>query len=159
MTISQPPLDPRKTPWKRGDVCALGFEKMGWVLNNTPEYLEVRWTGDDGVERIPAETIDDVHRVAHADSLTPDGTQSNLETLEALESISRLKNAVANRLRAVKNETEKRELDALIKRFISPQCPFDREHTKLLFDLAIDPQRVSWYWKLRERWHRFVHHH
>jgi hypothetical protein len=132
---------------------------MGWVLNHTPEYLEVRWTGDDGVERIPAENVDDALRVAHADGLTPDGTQSNLETLEVLESVSRLKNAVANRMKTVKNDTEKRELDALIKRHFSPQCGFDRKHGNILFHLAIDPSRVSWYWKLRERIHRIVHHH
>jgi hypothetical protein len=138
------------------DGCDIKLSHSPWYKNSV---RPVRWAGDDGVERIPAVTVDDVLRVAHADSLTPDGTQSNLESLEALESISRLKNAVANRMRAVKNETEKRELDALIKRSFSPECVFDRKHTKLLFDLAIDPQRVSWYWKLRERIHRIVHHH
>jgi hypothetical protein len=59
MTTSQPPLDPRESPWKRGDVCTLGFKKSGFVLNHTPEYLEVRWmSSDEGVERIPAEEID-----------------------------------------------------------------------------------------------------
>jgi hypothetical protein len=159
MTISQPPLDPRKTPWKRGDVCTLGFKKSGFVLHHTPEYLEIRWMGNDGVERIPAENVDDVLRVAHADSLTADGTQSNLETLEVLESVSRLKNAIAERMKTVTSEGEKRELDALIARSFGPKCAFDRKHGNILFDLAIDPQRVSRYWKLRERWHRFVHHH
>jgi len=159
MSSRLPPLDPRKSPWKRGDVCTLGFEKNGFVLDYTVEYLEVRWMGNEGVERIPAEDIDNLLRVAHADSPSADGTKTNLETLEALESLSRIQNAVSDRMKAVKNENEKRELDALIKRSFGPQCTFDRKHTDLLFDLAIDPQRVSWYWKLRERWHRFVHHH
>jgi hypothetical protein len=41
---THPSLDPRKSPWKRGDVCTKGFERNGFVLNHTPEYLEVRWS-------------------------------------------------------------------------------------------------------------------
>lgn len=159
MTISQPPLDPRKHPWKRGDVCTLGFKKNGFVLNHTREHLEVRWMPNEGIERIPAEDIDNVLRIMHADSLSPDGKRTNLESLEAIESLSRIKDAVTERMKTVKNDNEKKELDALIKRSFGPECTFDRKHANLLFELAIDPQRVSWYWKLRERWHRFVHHH
>lgn len=32
-------LDPRKNPWKRGDICTRGFEKNGFVLTRTAEYL------------------------------------------------------------------------------------------------------------------------
>ncbi|MBZ5539150.1 MAG: hypothetical protein LAN61_01390 [Acidobacteriia bacterium] len=114
---------------------------------------------NEGIERIPAEDIDNVLRIMHADSLSPDGKRTNLESLEAIESLSRIKDAVTERMKTVKNDNEKKELDALIKRSFGPECTFDRKHANLLFELAIDPQRVSWYWKLRERWHRFVHHH
>ncbi len=74
MTASeQKPLDPRKSPWKRGDVCSLGFEKHCFVMSYTLEYLEVRWMSDGSIERIPADTVDTVLRVAHGDSLGPDG--------------------------------------------------------------------------------------
>jgi hypothetical protein len=158
MTTS-PPLDPRKTPWTRGDVCTIGFKKNGFVLSHTPEYLEVRWLQRGGVERIPAQDVDNLLRVAHASSPTADGKSTNLEALEVIESLSRVEAAVSERMKMVKNENEKRELDSLIKRSFSPQCTFDRKHTSLLFDLAIAPQTVSWYGKLRERFHRLVHHH
>jgi hypothetical protein len=160
MTTTQPPLDPRKSPWKRGDVCTLGFKKNGFVLSHTPEYLEVRWMSPhEGIERIPAEDIDDLLRVMHADGPSPSGKGTNLESLEASESLRRIKDAVTERMKLVTDPTEKRELDALIARSFSPKCAFDRKHGHILFDLAIDPQRVSLYWKLRERLHRLVHHH
>jgi hypothetical protein len=159
MASSQPPLDPRKTPWKRGDVCTLGFKKSGFVLNHTPEYLEVRWMPNEGIERIPAEDIDNVLRVMHADSPSPDGTRTNLESLEIIESLSRVSDAVTERMKSVKDPAEKKEIDALIARSFGPKCAFDRKHGNILFDLAIDPRQVSWYWKLRERIHRVVHHH
>ena len=153
------PLDPRKSPWKRGDVCTLDFKKNGFVLSHTMDYLEVRWMGNEGIEKIPTENIEDVLRVAHADS--PSGTdgKTNLEALEAIESLSRIRNAMDSRMKSIKSDGERREVDALIKRSFNPECTFDRKHTKLLFDLAIDPVRVNLYWKLRERWHRFIHHH
>jgi hypothetical protein len=159
MTTSHPSLDPRKTPWTRGDVCTIGFKKNGFVLNYTSEYLEVRWMPRGGVERIPAEDIDNLLRVAHASSPTADGKNTNLETLEVIESLSRVEAAITERMKTVKNENEKKEFDSLIKRSFDPQCAFDRKHTGLLFDLAIAPQTVSWYGKLRERFHRLVHHH
>ena len=140
-------------------MCTLGFTKNGFVLKHTAEYLEVRWMANEGIERIQTEDIDSVLRVMHADDLSPDGKRTNLQSLEALESLSRLNDAVTQRMKTVKNENEKKQLDALIKRSFGPECKFDRKHANLLFDLAIDPQRVSWYWKLRERLHRFVHHH
>lgn len=158
MTAAQLPLDPRKSPWKRGDVCTLGFKKEGLVLDHTAEYLEVRWIGGV-VERIPAEDIDDVLRVAHSDSLTSGGKMTNLEALNQIESLQRIRNAAAERLKTVTGPDEKREIDALTERSMSPKCAFDRKHGYFLFNLAIDPQRVSWYWKLRERIHRIVHHH
>jgi hypothetical protein len=40
--ITQSSLDPRITPWKRGDVCTRNLDRVGFVLNCTREYLEVR---------------------------------------------------------------------------------------------------------------------
>ena len=81
------------------------------------------------------------------------------ELIQEQRSLIRVRNAIAQRIANVRSEEEKREINALMKRSISPQCSFDRKHTKLLLDLAIDPPRVNLYWKLRERWHRFIHHH
>jgi len=47
----------------------------------------VRWD-DDSIERIlRADAIDNLLRVAHADSLGPDGRRTNLENLQALEAL------------------------------------------------------------------------
>src|SRR5208337_2548202 len=101
---TQRPLDPRKSPWHRGDVVTLGFKKNGFVLSHTPEYLEVRWMSHDGVdavdaivEKIPTEDVDSVLRVMHADSIAPDGDKTCLESLEAIEALERVQLAVANR--------------------------------------------------------------
>jgi hypothetical protein len=77
---TSPSLDPRKSPWKRGDVCTRGFERPGFVLDHTSEYLEVRWS-DDSKERIPTDAVDSLLRVAHADSLGPDGRRTNFGNL------------------------------------------------------------------------------
>jgi hypothetical protein len=158
--MTQPPLDPRKSPWKRGDVCTSGFKKNGFVLNYTPEYLEVRWMSpNEGVERIPAEDIDNLLRVMHADSLSAGGKMTNLEALMTIEALSHVEDAIRERMKRVKNEAEKKELDVLIKRSFNPECAFDRKYSKELVTLAIAPREVSWSWKLRERIHRVVHHH
>jgi hypothetical protein len=86
MPTSQPPFDPRKTPWKRGDICTKDLkEKTGFVLNHTPEYLEVRWGQEGIVERLTGADAECVFRLAHADSPTADGTMTNLEALKELE--------------------------------------------------------------------------
>jgi hypothetical protein len=84
---------------------------------------------------------------------------TNLEALKELEALSYVEDAIRERMKTVKNETEQKELDVLIDRSFQPKCAFDRKHHQLLFQLAIDPREVSWYWKLRERIHRVVHHH
>jgi hypothetical protein len=160
MPTSQPPLDPRKTPWKRGDLCTLDFKnKTGFVLNHTPEYLEVRWGPESVVERLTGNDAESVFRLAHADGLTADGTMTNLEALQHLEALSYVENAICARQKIVKNEAEQKDLDALIERSFQPKCAFDRKHHQLLFQLAIDPRGVSGYWKLRERIHRVFHRH
>jgi hypothetical protein len=107
----QPSLDPRKNPWKRGDLCTRGFKNNGFVLNYTPEYLEVRWMGDEGVERIPAENIDDLLRVAHADSLAPGG-RTYRETLESCcEGLRFISEGIRERMKTVKTKAEEEGLN------------------------------------------------
>ena len=108
------PLDPRKSPWKRGDVVTLGFEKNGFVLNYTPEYLEVLWMGSDGtVERVPTEQVENLLRVAHADSLSPDGSKTNLEKLKATQGLHQTSELIKQREKSFKNERERRQADDL----------------------------------------------
>jgi hypothetical protein len=157
--MTQPPPDTRKNLWKRGDVCTLGSEKTGFVLNHTPEYLEVRWGPEGVAERLTAREAERVLRVALADSPTASGTMTNLEALNQLEALCYMEDAIHERMKRVKNEAEKKELDKLIERSFQPKCAFDRKYSHELTTLAIAPREVSWHWKLRERWHRFVHHH
>ena len=74
----------------------LGFKKVGLVREFTPAYLEVRWNdagneGSDKIERIPTADIDNLVRVAHADALSPGGSRTNLQTLEDIESLERVR--------------------------------------------------------------------
>ena len=147
-------LDPRKSPWKRGDLCTRGFKQTGFVLNHTPEYLEVRWMGNRTVEQIPAENIDDLLRVAHADSRGDDG-RTHLETLESLEALSRIQDGIAERMKRVKNESEKRELDYLTRRlFAANKCEWDETNTTVLWRLFLEPENVGRIFKIRDRIHR-----
>ena len=152
--MTQQPLDPRKSPWKRGDVCTLGFEKVGFVLSYTSEYLEIRWNGRDGIERVPAPEVDDILRVAHADSVAPgDPPKTNLELLRTIEALERVRNAAANR--TFKNDREKSEADNLVRRsFATDGCDWDKKNSNQLFTLAIQPETVGVIFKLRERLHR-----
>lgn len=154
MTAS-PSLDPRKSPWKRGDICTLGFEKLCFVLDHTPEYLEVRWMNDDGVERIPADRIDLLLRVAHADAIGPDGRRTNLEYLQASEALDALKHGIAERMKAIKSEKEKQELDRLTRRiFAEGKCKWDTRHVGELMVLLTAPGTLKVGFKIRERIHR-----
>lgn len=134
-------------------------KKTGFVLNHTPEYLEVRWGPEGVVERLTGADAESALRLAHADSPTATGTMTNLEALRELEALSYIEDAIRERQKTVKNEAEQKELDVLIDRSFQPKCAFDRKHHQLLFALAIDPRQVNWYWKLRERIHRVIHHH
>jgi hypothetical protein len=154
MTTSQPSLDPRKNPWKRGDLCTLGFEKNGFVLSHTAEYLEVRWMPGGKVERIPTEDVDDLLRVAHANSLTSAG-RTNLESLESLEALSRISEGISERMKKVKNENEKKELDRLTRRiFAADKCKWDTKHETKLWRILLEPERVGFIFKLCDRIHR-----
>jgi hypothetical protein len=145
-------LDPLENPWKRGDVCTRGFGKVGFVVRYTPGYLEILWP--IGVERVPADDVDNIRRMAHWDSVPPGGQRTNLETLESLEALETLSNALENR--TFKNDHEKRELDNLIRRaFATDGCEWDKKHSTQLLTLALDPERVGIIFKLRERLHRY----
>jgi len=158
MPLSQPPLDPRQYPWRRGDVCTLSA-KSGFVLNYTSEYLEVRWMPEGVVERLTDGDAESVIRHMHADSISPSGKTTNLGALERIEALTRIEDAIRERMKTVKSEAEKKELDALVKRSFNPECAFDRKYRNQLATLAIAPDELSLFWKLRERIHRVVHHH
>jgi hypothetical protein len=147
------PLDPRKSPWKRGDVCTLGFEKVGFVLSYTPEYLEIRWEGGI-IEKRLAPEIEDILRVAHADSFAPgDPPKTNLELLRTIEALERIGNAAANR--TFKNDGEKNEAGNLLARsFATDGCDWDKRNSSQLLALAIQPETTGVIFKLRERFHR-----
>ena len=148
-------LDPHENPWMRGDVCTKGFEKVGFVVSYTSGHLEILWP--NGVERVPSDEVDDIRRMAHWDSVPPGGQKTNLETLESLEALEILSNALSNALtdRAFKNEHEKAEVDNLIKRsFATDGCEWDKKHSTQLLTLALYPERVGIVFKLRERLHR-----
>ncbi len=107
-----------------------------------------------GIERLDHWDEESLIRYAYADSLSASGDMTNLEALEAIEAITHVEEAVRERMKAVKSEAEKKELDSLIARSFPPKCAFDRRYSTKLLTLAIKPDEVSWFWKLRERLHR-----
>ena len=141
MPTPQPPLDPRKTPWKRGDVCSLGSSKSGFVLDYTPEYLEVRWMPEGVVERLTNGDAASVIRHMHADSISPSGKMTSIEALETIEALTRVEEAARERTKTIKSEAEQQEVNMLIKRSLNPQCEFDRKHSTMLAALAISQTR------------------
>lgn len=154
MTTS-PSLDPCKSPWKRGDVCTLGFKRSCFVLDHTPEHLEVQWMDDGGVERIPTDAADSLLRVAHADGLGPDGLRTNLEYLQALKELNFLERGLAERMKATKSEKERQELDRVVRRIFSEgKCKWDARHRGELTTLLASPGSVGIAFKIRERIHR-----
>lgn len=84
--------------------------------------------------------------------------QSLEEMIKERDTLIQLGHAIEQRLAGI-SEYEKREVEALSNRAINPQCSFDRKHREMLYKLALFPNYVSLYWKLRERLHRFIHHH
>jgi len=150
-----PSLDPRESPWKRGDVCTLGFEKNCFVLDHTPEYLEVKWMSDGSIEKIPTDSIDDLLRVGHADGLGPDGRRTNLEYLQASETLSLLGSSLTERMGIVKSENEKQQLDRLVRRiFAEGKCEWDTRNRAELMALLANPKSVGLSFKISERIHR-----
>jgi hypothetical protein len=127
------PLDPRKSPWKRGDVCSRGFRMAGLVASCTPEYLEVRWK--DCVERIPADEIDNVIRLAHADGPSAGDEQTNLGTFLALEALEHVGTQAKNR--KLKNARERSEADNFIRRAYAPNgCYWDKKNSTNLTPIS-----------------------
>jgi len=111
------------------------------------------------VERLTGGDMESVIRHMHADSISPSGKRTNLEALEAIEALTLVEEAAQERSESIKSEAEKQEVDMLIRRSFNPECEFDRKYSAIIAALALKPDEVSWYWKLRERIHRFVHHH
>jgi hypothetical protein len=89
----------------------------------------------------------------------PEDPNESVDALiEKRDRLLQFQEAIEKRIAGVSKE-EQREIDAMTKRSFDPQCTFDRKHTELLYTLALFLETVGWYWKLRERWHRFIHHH
>jgi hypothetical protein len=137
-----------------------GFEIAGLVTEYTPLYLEVRWCDTDGegknkIERIPAAEIDDLVRMAHADSPSATGTGTNLEALKALEGLDRLRILTAERTKTIKNPREQAHVNSLVTRaHATDGCDWDKKHYVLLMKLALEPRNVGLIPKLQERLHR-----
>src|SRR5260221_8791547 len=154
-TGASPSLDPRKSSWRRGDVCTLGFERNCFVLSHTPEYLEVQWISDGSIERIPTEAVDNLLRVAHADSLGPDGHRTNLEYLQAREALTLFGKGIEERMKTIRSENEREQLNRLTRRIFSEgKCGWDARHTGELMALLAAPESVGIAFKIRERIHR-----
>lgn len=137
-----------------------GFNIAGLVTEYTPAYLEVRWCETDGegksrIERIPTAEIDDLVRMAHADSPSATGTGTNLETLEGLEALERVQILVAARIKTIKSPSEQAHVNSLIARANATDgCDWDKQHYVLLMKLALEPWNVGLVPKLQERAHR-----
>ncbi len=84
---------------------------------------------------------------------------TNLETLKTIEALTFMEDACRERMKSIKSKAEEKEVTMLFNRYAQPECEFDRKHGAKLAQLALKPDEVSWYWKLRERIHRVVHHH
>jgi hypothetical protein len=152
---TQSSLDPRINPWKRGDVCTRSLDTVGFVVSCTREYLEVRWTEGAGIEKIPADHVDDVLRVAHADGISPSGSRTNLESLQLLEALDGLRDALANR--TFKSDHDKLEADNLVRRALATDgCNWDKKNSGQLVGLALKPEQISVFFKVRERFHRVI---
>lgn len=157
MTTSQPPLDPRKHPWHRGDAITHSFEKNGFVLDATPEYLEVMWVvPGHTIERLTLFEADNLLRFGHASSLSAsDQTKTNLELLESMLALDRLKETVKRRMSTIKTKREEKAVNSLIQRcFDDKGCPWDITHRAELLQLAVEPSGVGLIFKLQERLHR-----
>jgi hypothetical protein len=153
------PLDPRKTPYTRGDVVTRGFKQFGMVREYTPAYLEVRWNkeGNEGnakIERVPTERIDDLLRVAQADAFFSADGQTNLQTLNGIEALERIQEGLRNRMKSITSPAEQAEVDGLVKRAWGDKCAWDRKNQANLLLLIIDPDNVGMLFKVRERIHR-----
>ncbi len=152
---TQPSLDPRINPWRRGDVCTRNFQRVGFVVNCAREFVEVRWTEGGGIEKVPADQVDDLLRVAHADGPAPNGGRTNLQALQSLEALDAMRDALAHR--TFKNAQERHEADNLVRRaFATDICHWDERHRAELLTLVVKPEQVSLFFKIRDRMHRLI---
>jgi hypothetical protein len=123
----------------------------GLVVSSTPQFLEVRWK--DCVERIPADEVDSVIRLAHADGPSGSGEKTNLETLLTLEALEHIGTLAKNR--KYKNAREKREADNFIRRaYATNGCYWDKKNSTNLVRLALEPEKVGLVFKIQERLHK-----
>jgi len=89
----------------------------------------------------------------------PEAPKKSIEELiQDRDALVALREAIAKRIKNISKE-EQMEVDALVNRSFHPQCTFDRKNRHNLYHLALAPEQVGWYFKLRERLHRFIHHH
>ena len=152
---SHPPLDSRKYPWHRGDVVTLGFKKSGFVLDSTPEYLEILWMPETQVERLGPAQADDLLRIMHGASMSPGGSKTNAEVLDVVLALDSVGTALEDRMRTVRTEPERELIDSLISRvFATEGCDWDRAHQGKLWALAVKPSEVGLLFKIEERIHR-----
>jgi hypothetical protein len=90
--------------------------------------------------------------------MSEEHTKSLDELMEDREALLALKEAIEKRVANTSKE-EQMEVDSLVRRSFDPQCTFDQKHRAMLYALALTPGQVGWYFKLRERFHRLIHHH
>jgi|ERR1700722_3751650 len=155
MTAEQPSLDPQKYPWHRGDVVTFRFEKYGFVLDFTLEYLEVIWLQTSSIERVATEDVDRLLRVGHGASVSHDGSKTNLQLTETALSLHKLKKAAEERIASCKTEAERKSANQFISRaFASDGCEWDKVHHAQLMNLALQPWNVGVLFKMKERIHR-----
>lgn len=99
--------------------------------------------------------MDNLTRVAHADSLAPNGRRTNLESLQAIETLDLLQHAIAERVKTLTTDGEKEQLDHLVRRvFSGEQCEWDARHATQLTLMLTGQQNVGVVFRIRERIHR-----
>ena len=90
--------------------------------------------------------------------MSDESQKSVAELIKDRDALVALRDAIDKRIANITKE-EQMELNALVERSFHPQCTFDRKNKHNLYHLALAPEQVGWYFKLRERLHRFIHHH
>jgi len=125
------------------------------VIDSTPTYLEVAWMPGCVTERVPIGEVDNLLRVAHAESLSATGDKTNVEVLKTLLALHRIQASIAARIANCNTDAEKESTNRLIQRsFDKEGCDWDKAHKDKLFQLAIEPSTVGLLFKLQERIHR-----
>ncbi len=144
---TQPPLDPRKYPWHRGDIFTANFQKSGFVINSEPDYLEVMWMPGSTRERLDAVQADKLLRIAHAESVSADRVKTNAEVTEAILTLDSIQNRIEKRNIECKTERERKRLDDLVVRWLNAAgkhgCDWDIKHAAELYALAVVPQSTG----------------